>query len=241
MARVTAASLALLTALASLEGSAAARPPFPYELYVHTGCERSELAADGHDVLATTCLVGVDLMRAGPATLVLELAGSDATDDGPLGERDVVTWAGVFGLDLNFGRTHGDLGLEVLLRMMILSAEADGAREVEPFPFASGTVRMGLGWRWLEVGGTPWPHPGESRMAYLGYGMDLYHWTMGVGLGLFGAMTLSPDGALDVIGVAFGAYGEVLGRVGDLRVGLRAALGGEQAFMLTLGWQQSLL
>ncbi|MFO0749268.1 MAG: hypothetical protein U1F43_26930 [Myxococcota bacterium] len=224
-----------------LTAPASARPPFPYQATFRLACERSELAAQDHDMVATTCVASADLARAGPATLVLEAAGSDASDAGPSGDFDLRAFAGTLGLDLNFGRAHGDFGVEVLLRMTILSLHGAGVDLVEPYPFAYGGLKIGVGWRWLELGGTPWPRPGDARMLHVGYGMDLYHWTLTFGAGLFGAPTLDPstgDGL--VVAPAFGSYGDVTGRFGPFTFGLRAVLGSYQSLAIVLGWQAQL-
>lgn len=241
MLRVTGLIAFLATAVATAP-QAAARPPFPYEAHVRVWAERSELANDDHDLVATTLGATADLMRAGPASLILELSGSDIVDDRVGVVPDVWLAAATMGLDLNFGRRHGDFGVEIIYRMMLLWADAAGLdARVTPYPFAFGGLRVGVGWRWLELGGTPWPRPGEARVAHIGYGMDLFHWVFSLGVGLFGGATLDANGDLEQAAPELGAYGEITGRFDCLRLGVRAALGGYSALTLVVGWQADLL
>jgi len=225
----------VLATCALVVPEAAARPPFPHELELAAGCEHAQIATEPASTTLTSCVLTAHLRRAGPATLLIELAAA-ALDDGD--ERGVV--GATLGLDLNLGREKSELGLDLVWRMSVLAALGPGGARAEPYPFTYGGLRLGLGWQWLELGGSPWPRPGDPRVLHIGYGIDAHHWIGAFGLGLFGHMAPSGERLARAV-ETFGAYGEITGRVGDLRLGVRAVLGGWQGLQLTLGGRFDLL
>lgn len=225
-----------LSVSAAASPVASARPPFPHELELDLGCDRAQVATGPEATSITSCVVTAELRRAGPATLVVELAGQSADDGG--GERGVV---GVtLGLDVNLGRERSELGVELLLRSSVLVGLGPEGARGEALPFTYGGLRVGVGWRWLELGGSPWPRPGDPRVAFVAYGIDAHHWVGAFGLGLFGHVRFDGE-RLARAAEAFGAWGEITGRLGDLRLGVRAILGGWQGLQVTIGGRFDLL
>lgn len=223
--------------------SALARPPFPYEGRLRVSCARAGLDSSAHSYESTTCLVGADLYRAGPASLIIDVAGSQIRDlvfGATRPRKELELGSVAFGLDLDFGRVSGHFGVELLYRMAVIVAREDNTSFSDAQPFAYAGAKIGVGWRWLELGGTPFPRPDEPRIAHIAYGLDLNDWVVLFGLGLFGATVLD-DGALTVLPPEFATYGELTGRLGAFDVGMRAALGGFQSLMLTVGWRMGLL
>lgn len=218
---------------------AAARPPFPQTLELRASCERATV--EGDEVLdLTTCALSGELARAGAATLFVAAAGSDVASD--RGDRGYGIAALTLGLDVNLGRERGDFGVELLYRMSLLAGLGRGGTRVEPFPFTYAGLRFGVGWRWLELGGSPFPRPEDPRVVHLGYGFDAFHWVIGLGLGLYSSMRHEgPNVSFSWTAPSFGGYCEILGRLGDFRVGLRAILGAWQSLQLILGWHFELL
>lgn len=232
MLRVTAALL-LLTA------SAHARPPFPYEGRLRLVCECSGLESATRSYEATTCMLGADLHRAGPASLIIDFVGSEISDTDLTSRRTFELGTISLGLDLNFGRRSGTFGVELLYRMALTWARDTATLDAQ-WPFAYGGMKIGVGWRWVELGGTPFPRPGEPRLAHLAYGLDLHNWVVLFGLGLFSATVVDGD-RLVTLDPEFATYGEILGRFGDFDLGVRAALGGFQSLTLVVAWRMSLL